>query len=131
MADDSKRKLRIATYVYWTLLIYIIAALVWWSFSLLQQNQEIHQLKKVSLDSSAADYKQQVEKIETQERRGMYKYVGEGGAFLLLIFVGAVFIYRSVRRQFRLQQQQQNFVMAVTHELKTPIAVSRLNLYLC
>jgi K+-sensing histidine kinase KdpD len=54
--------------------------------------------------------------------------VGEGSAFLLLIFVGAVFIYRSVRRQFKLQQQQQNFVMAVTHELKTPIAVSRLNL---
>ena len=128
MADDSKRKLRLATYVYWILLIYIIAALVWWSFSLLQQNQEIHQLKKAALDSSAVDYKQQVEKIETQERRGMYKYVGEGGAFLLLILVGAVFIYRSVRRQFRLQQQQQNFVMAVTHELKTPIAVSRLNL---
>jgi two-component system sensor histidine kinase CiaH len=27
-----------------------------------------------------------------------------------------------------LQQQQQNFMMAVTHELKTPIAVARLNL---
>ncbi|MGZ3958857.1 MAG: sensor histidine kinase, partial [Flavisolibacter sp.] len=53
---------------------------------------------------------------------------GEGSTFLLLILVGAVFIYRSVRRQFRLQRQQQNFVMAVTHELKTPIAVARLNL---
>ena len=128
MADDSKRKLRIATYVYWILLIYIIAALVWWSFSLLQQNQEIHQLKKEALNRSAPDYSIQLTKIEEQERRGFYKYVGEGAAFLLLIFVGAVFIYRSVRRQFRLQQQQQNFVMAVTHELKTPIAVSRLNL---
>jgi K+-sensing histidine kinase KdpD len=33
-----------------------------------------------------------------------------------------------VRRQFRLQHQQQNFMMAVTHELKTPISISRLNL---
>jgi K+-sensing histidine kinase KdpD len=46
----------------------------------------------------------------------------------LLILVGAGFIYRSVRRQIYIQQQQQNFMMAVTHELKTPIAITRLNL---
>lgn len=128
MADDSKRKLRIATNVYWILLIYIMAALIWWSFSLLQQNKEIHRLKKAGLDSLALEYKSEVKKIQEQEKRGMYKYIGEGAAFLLLICIGAVYIYRSVRRHFRLQQQQQNFVMAVTHELKTPIAVSRLNL---
>lgn len=128
MADDSKRKLRIATNVYWILLVYIIAALVWWSFSLLQQNKEIHRLKKQALNTSSAGYTSQLTKIEQQQKRGVYKYAGEGAAFLLLILIGAVFIYRSVRRQFRLQQQQQNFVMAVTHELKTPIAVSRLNL---
>jgi signal transduction histidine kinase len=128
MATDSKRKLRIATIVYWVLLLYIIAALVWWSFSLLQQNKEIHELKKQGVKTTQRNYAQQVKEIEAQQQRGVYKYVGEGSAFLLLIFVGAVFIYRSVRRQFKLQQQQQNFVMAVTHELKTPIAVSRLNL---
>ena len=128
MANDTKRKLRIATIVYWVLLLYIIAALVWWSFSLLQQNQEIHELKKAAADPSAANYVLQIQEIEEEQQRGVYKYMGEAGAVLLLIFVGAVFIYRSVRRQFRLQQQQQNFVMAVTHELKTPIAVARLNL---
>ena len=128
MASDNRRKLRIATIVYWVLLLYIIAALVWWSFSLLQQNKEIHELKKASVSSTAANYTQQIKEIEGQQQRGVYKYMGEAGAVLLLIFVGAVFIYRSVRRQFRLQHQQQNFVMAVTHELKTPIAVARLNL---
>ncbi|RYF86308.1 MAG: GHKL domain-containing protein [Chitinophagaceae bacterium] len=128
MANDTRRKLQIATTVYWILLLYIIAALVWWSFSLLQQNKEIHELKKQAVLTSSPDYTQQIHFIEDQETRGMYKYIGEGSAFLLLIFVGAFYIYRSVRRQFRLQQQQQNFVMAVTHELKTPIAVSRLNL---
>jgi K+-sensing histidine kinase KdpD len=128
MATSSKRKLRIATIVYWVLLLYIIVALVWWSFSLLQQNTEIHELKKARLHPFEPAYALQVKEIEEQQKRGVYKYVGEGGAFLLLIFVGAFYIYRSVRRQFRLQQQQQNFVMAITHELKTPIAVSRLNL---
>ena len=48
--------------------------------------------------------------------------------FFLVSMVGAVFVYRAVRKQIRLSQQQQNFMMAVTHELKTPIAVTQLNL---
>jgi signal transduction histidine kinase len=39
-----------------------------------------------------------------------------------------VFVFRATRRQLRLSQQQHNFMMAVTHELKTPIAVTQLNL---
>jgi K+-sensing histidine kinase KdpD len=31
-------------------------------------------------------------------------------------------------RQIRIQQQQQNFMMAITHELKTPISIARLNI---
>ncbi|GAA4742326.1 sensor histidine kinase [Flavisolibacter ginsenosidimutans] len=123
-----KQKLRVTTVVYWVLLLYIIAAFAWWAFSLLQQNREIHTLLKKNLPTASTDYAIKTKAIEEAEKRGIYKYVGEGSAFLLLICVGAVFIYRSVRQQFRLQQQQQNFVMAVTHELKTPIAVARLNL---
>jgi two-component system sensor histidine kinase CiaH len=54
--------------------------------------------------------------------------LAKAATFLLLIIIGAGFVYRAVRHQFRLQQQQQNFVMAITHELKTPLSVSRLNL---
>ncbi|RYZ60412.1 MAG: two-component sensor histidine kinase [Chitinophagaceae bacterium] len=128
MANDTKRKLRFVTIVYWVLLLYIIAALVWWAILLLQQNTEIFDQRRAALDPTAADYPTRLENINREQRRGEYKYIGEGSAFLLLILVGAMFVYRSVRRQFRLQQQQQNFVMAVTHELKTPIAVARLNL---
>ena len=128
MATDNRHKLQMVTIVYWVLLLYIIAALVWWAFSLLQQNAEIFEQRKAALNPKAPDYALQVKNIDQQQRRGEYKYIGEGSAFLLLILVGAVFVYRAVRRQLRLQQQQQNFVMAVTHELKTPIAVARLNL---
>ncbi len=47
---------------------------------------------------------------------------------MALILVGAVYVYRATRRQIRASVQQQNFMMAVTHELKTPIAVTQLNL---
>jgi K+-sensing histidine kinase KdpD len=47
---------------------------------------------------------------------------------MLLIWVGAVFVYLGAMRYLKLGQQQQNFMMAVTHELKTPIAIARLNI---
>lgn len=131
MPDEKKHKLRLATIVYWVLLVYIIAALLWWALSLLNQNQDITTLRKENRELALKDglsYPVTLHEIEDEERRNRSKYLGEGGTFLLLILVGAVFVYRSVRRQFKMQQQQQNFVMAVTHELKTPIAVSRLNL---
>lgn len=131
MADVIKKKLRRVTIIYWVLLLYIIVALVWWFLVLEKQNYEIHTLKKAAIEHLRANpgqYRQEVFLIEDQQRRKTARHVGEGVTFLLLIIVGAVFIYRAVHRQFRLQQQQQNFIMAITHELKTPIAVSRLNL---
>jgi len=131
MADTSKKKLRLATIVYWILLVYIIAALVWWAILLIQQSDHIYSLQLQALESyrnRPGEFAAQLRHIEDERRRTIAKYVGEGAAFLLLICVGAFYIYRSVRSQFRAQQQQQNLMMAITHELKTPIAVSRLNL---
>ena len=70
---------------------------------------------------------QKVKKLEAERDRKTAQYLGEGITSLLLI-AGAVFIFRMVRRQLIQSQQQQNFMMAITHELKTPIAVTKLNL---
>src|SRR5688572_15355967 len=134
MPDPTKKKLSRATVIYWMLLTYIVAALVWWFISLEKQNDqmnefEIHQLNAtIDKDVSPALYQNEFRKIEKVYLRNRTKYISEGLVFLLLLAIGAAFVYRSVRRQFRLQQQQQNFMMAVTHELKTPISVVRLNL---
>src|SRR6185436_12875889 len=131
---DVRRKLRRATILYWTLLIYIVAALIWWFISLEKQNQEMKDLRIIQLkqasDSLSAPsfYQTSIEKINKDYKKNKSKYIGEGSIFLLVICVGAVLVYRYVRRQFYVQQQQQNFMMAVTHELKTPISVVRLNL---
>jgi K+-sensing histidine kinase KdpD len=41
---------------------------------------------------------------------------------------GAIFVFRAVRRELRISREQQNFMIAITHELKTPISVAKLNL---
>ncbi|RYY57697.1 MAG: two-component sensor histidine kinase [Chitinophagaceae bacterium] len=134
MADPTKKKLRRATGIYWLLLTYIVVALIWWFISLERQNDSMRNFKEIQLQASIGPYTQSSAyeaagaQILDEYRRNRLKYALEGSVFLILILIGATFVYRSVRRQFRLQQQQQNFMMAVTHELKTPIAVARLNL---
>lgn len=134
MPDISQKRLRRTTFIYWSLLIYIIAALVWWYISLSQQllmmrNFEVSQLHStVNSAANPVAYQEELFKINKKYNRDKSKYLGEGSIFFLVIIIGAVFVYRSVRRQFYLQQQQQNFMMAVTHELKTPISITKLNL---
>jgi signal transduction histidine kinase len=133
MADDSKKRLRRATILFWVLLLYIVAALVWWLISLERQSDLLYAFKKEeitnsSFDTTSVQFRNALAQIKDENRRDSAKHIGEGVTFLLLILVGAAFIYRLVRRQFQVQQQQQNFMMAITHELKTPISVARLNL---
>ncbi len=133
MPDASRRTIRHTTYIYWMLLIYIIAALAWWFISLEKQNTRIAELQfqSINIEKDSLSNAQLEDKsiiINKETKKNTRKYIAEGITFLILILIGAVFVFRSISRQLKLQQQQQNFMMAVTHELKTPISVARLNL---
>lgn len=128
MNFKSSKRLTVVTVVYWVLLSYIVAALIWWFIALERQNKDITSIRLLELLKDDPKYLEKVEQIEDARKRKTAQYIGEGSTFLALILVGAVFVFRATRRQLRLSQQQQNFMMAVTHELKTPIAVTRLNL---
>ena len=129
----SGKKFKMITIIYWMLLSYIIAALVWWFISLEKQNRDMSELLQKTTYArksllSPEQINSEIAKINKETKRNTTKYISEGITFFILILIGAAFVFRSVRRQFRLQHQQQNFMMAVTHELKTPISVARLNL---
>lgn len=123
-----RQKLALLTTLYWFMLSYIIAALFFWYIRLQQQNEQMANFKLLELVADDPAYLDKVEKINQEAQRKIVQYRGEGGTFLVIIIIGAVFVFRAVRRQFVVTQQQQNFMMAITHELKTPIAVAKLNL---
>ncbi len=114
--------------MYWFLLIFIVAAWIWWFISLQNQNSQMLAYKSSQLNRADPAYTQKLSFLNDEHERKTAQFVSEGITFLLVTLVGAVFVYRAVRRQIKLSYQQQNFMMAVTHELKTPIAVTRLNL---
>jgi signal transduction histidine kinase len=118
----------IVTVVYWVLLVYMIAALLYWYTALEKQNGTISSIKTETLKKDDPEYFNKVVAIEDARKRKTMQYIGEGSTFLALIILGAVFVFRATRRQLRISQQQQNFMMAITHELKTPIAITQLNL---
>ncbi|WP_407428105.1 sensor histidine kinase [Arcticibacter sp.] len=85
--------------IFYALVVYAFAELIWWGILL----------------------------IEIQpERRTMI--LGEGAVFILLFFTGAYQLQKTLRKEQKLHEQQKNFLLSVTHELKSPLASIKLYL---
>lgn len=125
---QKSRKIKTIFFIYWLLLLYVVSALIWWFIALSQQNKKMTNYEISILNKQEASYQKSYDKIIQSEKRKSAQYIGEGSIFLLLISVGAIFLFRAVNNQLKISEQQRNFMMAITHELKTPIAVSKLNL---
>jgi signal transduction histidine kinase len=69
-----------------------------------------------------------VQAIHEQEIGRQIMLGSEGVFFLVVVLIGAWMIYRALVATEKLKFQQQNFLMTVTHELKTPLA--SLHVYL-
>ena len=128
MSIFKTKKFATITIVYWFVLLYIIAALVYWFISLERQNNKMTYLLLNEMKHDEPGYYKKTIEILNANKRKTTQYIGEGATFLVITLIGAGFVFRATRKRFKLSQQQQNFMMTVTHELKTPIAVARLNL---
>ncbi len=58
----------------------------------------------------------------------MAMIMGEGSVFLFLLCIGGYFLHRVVKKEDKLREQQQNFLLSITHELKSPLAAIKLSL---
>lgn len=67
--------------------------------------------------------------IATEEKKYIRKrdsWVSEGIVMTIIMLVIAISLYLFLDRVLRMNQQQNNFLLAVTHELKTPVASTKL-----
>lgn len=69
-----------------------------------------------------------VVQLQKRQQNRNFMFLGEGLVFMLLLLWGFVIIYRSYREKDKLNRLQANFIMSVTHELKTPLASAKLML---
>jgi len=88
---------------------YILLQFSWWAWLLIRQNQTIQSLERAEATSRAS---------------GMI--LGEGAVFLALLTWGFLVIWRGLQREHARAEKERHFLLAVTHELKTPIAGTQL-----
>jgi two-component system sensor histidine kinase CiaH len=124
----NRNRLTLLTIFYWFLLAYILAALVWWFIELWRQNTNEFNFKMAGIAMTDPYYGAKTTELYLARKKKESQFIGEGIFFLLMTMSGAVFVYRSARHQMRINDQQRRFMTAVTHELKTPIAITKLNL---
>jgi len=126
--------MRFFTSVQLLLLAYIISILVFWELSLQKLNQRVYSQEVITLKhrvDSLKDpnvYNLELSNLERKLSLRTTQYLGEGATFLIVILIGTVVVYSSFRRRIMLSRQQNNFMLSVTHELKSPIAAMKLNL---
>ncbi len=130
MDKKRKNKLHLITAV---ATVYIIIGFAWWSILLLRKNEETWQLHIDNLrltmiaGNNYTDDKSMQEAPEytvlmLKHHSQQTMILGEGSFLFLGLLVGVWFISRTFNKEMELTQQRQNFLLSVTHELKSPLA---------
>jgi signal transduction histidine kinase len=126
--------MRFFTTVHILLLGYIVAGILFWGITLQKQNKSNYEMQRLLLSSDIdstkhpALYQQKLQEITKKRDARKSQYIGEGATFLLVVLVGTIVVYSAFKRSLRMTKQQNNFMLSVTHELKSPIAGIKLNL---
>lgn len=110
---------------------YILLQFIWWEVLLVTQNDRIIGEKQKLLElSSTSEQRLRKDLAILHHKKNMQTVmiVGEGTVFLLLLLFGIYKIKQSYDKETLLNNQQKNFFLSITHELKTPIAATKLQL---
>ena len=116
---------------------YMLLAFGWWSVLLYTKNQDAFLAKSNSLQYKLAaegrirtegDFLKTPEYQELASRYTQQKYMifGEGAFIVISLLAGMYMVSQSLRKEMQMARQQRNFLLSITHELKSPIASIRL-----
>ncbi|MDO9186065.1 MAG: HAMP domain-containing sensor histidine kinase [Bacteroidia bacterium] len=116
---------------FYILVGYVILQFVWWSYLMVDHNNEIYYLK-TELNLLKGETLDEVVLKGNELNEKLHKrwvmISGEGVVFMGVLLLGIFQIRKTFKREAELSQQQQNFLLSVTHELKSPIASTKLQL---
>ena len=110
---------------------YILMQFIWWEVLLVRQTSKIMNEQQKLLELSISrelELKDKVDELHHRLQTQTVMIVCEGTVFLLLLLFGMYKVKKAIDKEADLKNQQQNFFLSITHELKTPISATKLQL---
>lgn len=95
--------------IFYLLGAYVVLQFAWWGFHLIELTASSHK------DSQFVT-------------KRILMVVGEGFVFFTILLIGLSKIRSSIKKELQLSKRQNNFMLSVTHELKTPLSANKLYL---
>ncbi len=116
---------------------YMLLAFAWWSILLFVKNRDAYQAKRdkdrlvmvaQGLVRNDVEYFQteRYQQLTREYKRQEYMILGESIVFVISLVIGIWLINRGYNKAMNAARQQRNFLLSITHELKSPIASIRL-----
>lgn len=123
------KRLRLLSFIVMT---YMLAALCWWAILLYRKNTEVFQLESKLLQeryindlgiptvdvTTLSEFDDLRDKFDGQ----MLMIMGEAAVFGVVLILGIYFINRAFTKELAIAEKQKNFLLSITHELKSPLA---------
>lgn len=123
--------------IFYLLMAYVLAFFIWWTVFHFKNIKEIHEtyirnaeLAEIltGLDSlNVTDSKLAIARANSEYNARTMMILGEGGVFFAILLLAAFWINRGFKQEMLLNAQQRNFMLSITHELKSPLAGIRLS----
>lgn len=88
--------------------VYVVLQFVWWGYHLIELSSEIHP--------------------KDSPNKRIVMVIGEGLVFFFILMLGLWKIRASIQKEMKMSKRQNNFLLSVTHELKTPLTSNKLYL---
>lgn len=110
---------------------YVLIQFCWWAYMLVDLNAEIYELKLELLHSSVYPAPEQLilkGELDKKLFQRIWMVLGEGAVFIFILLLGFWSVRKSIAKELLLAEQQKNFLLSVTHELKSPLAAIKLQL---
>jgi K+-sensing histidine kinase KdpD len=89
--------------------IYVVLQFAWWGYHLIELTEGL-------------------KKAPNEVTKRVIMIIGEGLVFFIILLFGLWKIRSSIKKELQLSQRLTNFLLSVTHELKTPLAANKLYL---
>ena len=128
--NSSPKKSR-PLFWFYLLVAYVVIQFVWWTYLMVELNNENYHHKtelNVIKGESLNDVVLKGNELNEKLHKRWIMIAGEGTVFVTLLLLGIVQIRKTFKKESALAQQQKNFLLSITHELKSPIASAKLQL---